>query len=413
MAANFDELLPKVSTWDVEEEEKLINKIKQMTEDYQQKCSDLSINLNNMTRNLHLIEVDFFNTLNGLKTISGTKFIEHIIDTEDTKPEEDNEEKKETSDEDLMNQQYNSVNSIVQRGLDFIALRDQQKSQNKNNELDDTVSMNSKLMDNNLMKNNRGLKLPMIIGTKDFKDNDYIGLVQDDDEEEDENFNNEIKNEQGVVIPKEGTQGEETMNNNMGNNPQEFHNMVQQQMGKPIISQNMFANIDENNKGENEFINPAIASLQVENDVNIGGLGGLLRKSSLQPNTQNKDMLNVNNMNDMQRAKTNLNETGKTPISGKFNLSNFLSKGMFGDDDDDEDDSSGLFGRPPGMKNLGFGMTTVIPNNNMQLNNNINNSIPNMQDQNIMNSNMMNPGLNPPYQNNNIVNNNKMYSEIS
>ena len=44
MAANFDELLSKVSTWDVEEEEILINKIKHMTEDYQQKCSDLSIN---------------------------------------------------------------------------------------------------------------------------------------------------------------------------------------------------------------------------------------------------------------------------------------------------------------------------------------------------------------------------------
>ena len=38
--SNFDELLPKVSTWTVEEEEILINKIKQMTEDYQQKCSD-------------------------------------------------------------------------------------------------------------------------------------------------------------------------------------------------------------------------------------------------------------------------------------------------------------------------------------------------------------------------------------
>ena len=87
--SNFDELLPKVSTWTVEEEEILINKIKQMTEDYQQKCSDLSINLNNMTRNLHLIEVDFFNALNGLKIVSGQKFIEHLIDTEDIKPEEE------------------------------------------------------------------------------------------------------------------------------------------------------------------------------------------------------------------------------------------------------------------------------------------------------------------------------------
>ncbi len=87
--------------------------------------------------------------------------------------------------------------------MDFISLRDQQKSQNKNNVEDDTVSMNSKVMDNNLMKNNRGFKLPMIIGTKDFQENDYIGLVLDDEKEEENNFINEIKNEQGIEIPKE------------------------------------------------------------------------------------------------------------------------------------------------------------------------------------------------------------------
>ena len=395
-----------------------------MTEDYQQKCSDLSINLNNMTRNLHLIEVDFFNTLNGLKTISGSKFIEHLIDAEDKKPEEENEEKKDTSEEDLMNEQYNSVNNIVQRGLDFITLRDQQKSQNKNNELDDTVSMNSKVMDNNLMKNNRGLKLPMIIGTQDFKENDFIGLVLDDEEEEEENFNNEIRNDQGVVIPKEGAQGEEKeniMNNNNMNNPEEFHNMVQQQMGKPIITQNMFENIDDDNKGENEFINPAMAAMNVENDVNIGGLGSLLRKTSLQPNIQNMNMINPNNINNMKRANTNLNDMRKTAIGGggKFSLSNFLSKDMFGDDDDEED-SSGLFARPPSMIKGGLGMSMGIPNNNMQLNN-VNN-ISNMQNQNLMDNNINNPafnpqyqndntGLNTQYQNNNIVNNDMNFNQ--
>ena len=222
---------------------------------------------------------------------------------------------KDTSEEDLMNEQYNSVNNIVQRGLDFIALRDQQKSQNKNNELDDTVSMNSKVMDNNLMKNNRGLKLPMIIGTQDFKENDFIGLVLDDEEEEEENFNNEIRNDQGVVIPKEGAQGEEKeniMNNNNMNNPEEFHNMVQQQMGKPIITQNMFENIDDDNKGENEFINPAMATMNVENDVNIGGLGSLLRKTSLQPNMQNMNMINPNNINNMKKTNTQLNDMRKS-----------------------------------------------------------------------------------------------------
>ena len=400
MSANFDELLPKVSTWDVEEEEILINKIKQLTEDYQQKCSDLSINLNNMNRNLHLIEVDFFNTLNGLKSISGKKFIEHIIDTEDIKPQSDTEEKKDIElNEENMN---NSVNSIIQRGLEFVAFRDQQKSQNKNNVEDDTVSMNSKVMDNNLMKNNRGLKLPLIIGSKDFQENDYIGLVLDDEEEE--NFDNEIRNEQGVVIPNEnGVQDKEinlnnnnnveNINNLNNNNPEEFHNMVQQQMGKPILSQNMFEKSNENNEEEKEFENPAMASAQVED---IGGLGGLLRSSSLQqkpPNTNNI-IPNANNLYNDNLNKPAINPNLHTSIpGGKFNINSILSKGIFADDDDDEDDS-GLFGRPGGKKR-GLGMS-MIPNSNMNLNDINNNQ--NMPQQNMMNNNIM---MNAPYQNNN------------
>ena len=57
--ANFDELLPKVSNWDVEEEEMLINKIKMMTEDYQQKCSDLSLSINNFPKSI----IDFLMSL--------------------------------------------------------------------------------------------------------------------------------------------------------------------------------------------------------------------------------------------------------------------------------------------------------------------------------------------------------------
>ena len=433
MAANFDELLPKIQAWDVEEEEILINKIKQMTEDYQQKCSDLSINLNNMTRNLHLIEVDFFNTLNGLKEISGKKFIEHVIDTEDIKPEENNEDNKDIPDENELN--FSSVNSIVQRGLDFIAFRDQQKSQNKSNVEDDSVSMNSKVMDNNLMKNNRGLKLPMLIGTKDFNDNDYIGLVIDDEEEEEENFDNELRNEQGVIVPKEsGAQGEEiisdlndnvnnniNINNNINNNkvnnndvsninqnmsnvnnnPEEFHNMIQQQMGKPIKSENMFEPDNEKNEGGNELINPAMESMQVNNNVN-DGLGGMLRNANTQINPQIQLPKMINN-NQMNKTSVMINEKKKPPIGGgKFSLSNFLSNDMFGDDDD-EDDTSGLFGRP--MKK-GINMTTIQNNNNMQLNNNINNN------QNILaNNNPVIPGTNIPIQNNNNLNNAMQQSE--
>ena len=331
--ANFDELLPKVQIWDVEEEEILINKIKQMTEDYEQKCSDLSINLNNMSRNLYLIEVDFFNTLNGLKMVSGKKFIEHVIDTDEPKPEDDEKKEFNSEDENYMGSNYNSVNDIVKRGIDFINFRDQQKSLNKNNVEDDAVSMNSKVLDNNLMKNNRGLRLPMIIGSKDFNENEFMGLVLDDDED-DNDFNNEIRNEQGVIVPKEVSAQEEMqnnnndMNNNVNNNPNpdEFHNMVQQQMGKPIKSSNMFdnQNIEQNNnQGEKEFINPALASVEVEDS---GGLGGLLRKTNVQPKVPNI-LNNNNNLDNMNKPNNNVNNFAnlrKTAIGGgKLSLSNY------------------------------------------------------------------------------------------
>ena len=375
--ANFDELLPKVNNWDVEEEEMLINKIKTMTEDYQQKCSDLSINLNNINRNLHLIHVDFFNSLNGLKTLSGNKFIEHVVDPDEKKPEEEQKvEEIPEMDENIKDEHFNSINSILQRSFDFIALRDQQKSQNKNNQEDDTISMNSKLMDNNLTKNNRGLKLPLIIGTNDFLLNDYIGLVNDEDEEE-EDFNNEIKNDLSIPVPPEGGPGEVILNNN----PEDFHNMIQQNMGKPVQRQSMFD--EETKEGEKELVNPALA-MQVDEQEDTG-LGGLLRSSSIKKP-------NLNNPMGMNNIEMNLNRAGTTNFSnmrlsaaggkGQIKLANFLGNNFL--DDDEDDDGSGLFSRPQGSRG-GLGMSMALPGmNNLGLNNN------QMMNPQMMNSQMMN-----------------------
>ena len=393
--ANFDELLPKVTNWDVEEEEMLINKIKIMTEDYQQKCSDLSLNINNINRNLHLIEVDFFNSLNGLKTLSGTKFIEHIVDPDEVKVEEEESKIQEPVEENIKDEHFNNINNILQRSLDFMAIRDQQKSQNKNNnQEDDAMSMNSKIIGDNLMKNNRGMKLPLIIGTNDFNQNDYIGLVNDDDEEEDD-FNNEIKNEIPLPPPEgvdqvPGAGDQEILINN---NPEDFHNRIQQNMGKPVQGQGLFNAGEENKEVEQEFNNPAIAVGVEEPDT---GLGDLLRSSSIkQPNpNSNRNTLN------------NLRMTGPGGKGGP-QLSNFImGADIFGDDDDDYDDS-GLFGRPGGAKNrpgiLGKSMVPINPQNNMMLNNNMNNIQMNQQNMNpnVQLNNFVIPGM--EFQNNNLM----------
>ena len=54
--------------------------------------------------------------------------------------------------------------------------------------------MNTSKIIDSITKGAKGLKLPLIIGTQDFEENEYVGLFNAEDEEE-EDFTNEIKNE--------------------------------------------------------------------------------------------------------------------------------------------------------------------------------------------------------------------------
>ena len=97
--------------------------------------------------------------------------------------------------------------------------------------------------------------------------------------------------------------------------------MVQQQMGKPIKSQNMFESTEENKENENVPSNPIMESMKVDDDQNVGGLGGLLRQSTLKQNAQNVPNINnnVDNANNLNRSNTTFNPMMKTQIGGKIN----------------------------------------------------------------------------------------------
>ena len=86
MTSNFTELISHCKTWSIDDETLLIQKLKSFTEDYQNKCGILSNNIQNFGRNLSLLEVDFYNSMNSLKIMSGNKFIEHVIDEDEIKP---------------------------------------------------------------------------------------------------------------------------------------------------------------------------------------------------------------------------------------------------------------------------------------------------------------------------------------
>ena len=181
MSSNFNELQSRVSTWNVDAEVLLIQKLKSFTEDYQNKCGILANNIQNFSRNLSLIEVDFYNSMNSLKTMSGNKFIEHVIDENDTRQiiQEETNNHIYTSEE-LQNIANNNFKDAMQKSIEFVNFKDQQRNIDNNNPDDDNSSVaSSKIMGKDLSRI-KGLKLPDIIGTKDFFENAYIGLNIED-----------------------------------------------------------------------------------------------------------------------------------------------------------------------------------------------------------------------------------------
>ena len=48
----------------------MLRKLKGFTDNYEKKCSDLEKNLDNLNKNMILVEVDYYNSLNSLKNIS-------------------------------------------------------------------------------------------------------------------------------------------------------------------------------------------------------------------------------------------------------------------------------------------------------------------------------------------------------
>ena len=192
MTSNFNELISHCKTWNVDDESLLIQKLKAFTEDYQNKCGILSNNIQNFSRNLSLLEVDFYNSMNSLKIMSGNKFIEHVIDEDEIKPTipKDNIKPNYTNEE-IQNIASNNLKNAMMKSLEFINFKDQQRNLDNNNQQEDDNSSvaSSKIMGKDLGRI-KGLNLPDIIGTKDFNDNAYIGLNI-----EENNENEEIKNE--------------------------------------------------------------------------------------------------------------------------------------------------------------------------------------------------------------------------
>lgn len=181
--ANFSELRNKISNWDLEAEEMLLNKIKIFTSSYTTEFASFTKNVQNFSNNLVNTQVEHYKAISNLKELSMNRFIEESL--------EDNPESvSEGSDTGLENipkkeiilDETEKMKTAIDMSMKTIEEINAKKEKNKEQIEDDGVSIASKKLSlDNLKKYGN---MPYIIGTDDFMKDKNIGLSNIIDEEE-------------------------------------------------------------------------------------------------------------------------------------------------------------------------------------------------------------------------------------
>ena len=214
-SSNFSELQSRIVEWKIDDEKALINKIQSFTNAYTNQCNSISTNLNNFSHNLDIVEIDFYNSMNSLKTISLHKFIEHVIDEDEPLKDNTNteEEPKILTAEERNNYQVQLIKNAVDISVNAIPVKEPKQAQQpgEENSEDDTASVASSRLLGNQITHFKKLKLPYLINSKDFMTTEYVGLVPEEKEE--------VQNEEKMNV----TDAMRQVNNQGGNeNEREF-----------------------------------------------------------------------------------------------------------------------------------------------------------------------------------------------
>ena len=371
--ANFLELRSRISEWNIDDEESFLTKLTSFKDTYIQQYNSLSNNLTNLSRNIDLIEIDFYNSMNSLKTISQYKLIEHIIEPDEQLPTALTTNDPENEDEQILTNEQRAAlleqakQNVIQTSIDAIPKETKQQQAQSDQVEDDTVSVTSSrtLFDGVGCKK---VKLPFIIETSDFKDTEFLGLAQEDVVEEKLNENNGIDNRTvSGVTEKEfvpvSADGEEVKFETEGLPKGSIPVPPPLQQNVPLNKQQRGVKAQMGMKTDNDDDD--------EEEGGSSGLSSMLRsqtKSNHRMTLQNK---NVNgssssgmqlpdsrqslpmNMSMKPRSNTNMHKQFVSPNSvmfgggmgrstmmnpkGGVSLGNFLS-GMDGDDDDEEEE---------------------------------------------------------------------------
>ena len=202
--ANFSELRNKISNWDLEAEEMLINKMKIFTNSYKCDFANFTGNLQNFSNNLINTQVQSYKAISNLKELSMNRFIEEKLEENPESVSEGSDSGIESGDKKIINNNE-KVKIALDMSMKTIDEINAQKEKNKEKIEDDAVSIASKniAFDNSKKYGN----IPFIIGTENFMKDKNIGLTDLKEEEEEE---------EKIEIGKENEEEKEKENKNNG-----------------------------------------------------------------------------------------------------------------------------------------------------------------------------------------------------
>ena len=391
--ANFSELRNKISNWDIEAEQMLINKINIFTNSYNADFSNFTKNMQNLDNNLSNIQVQHYKAITSLKDLSMNRFIEESMDVASESVSEDSDRGVAQS---VNNQVYMNEEEKIKKAMELTIKNideiSSKKDQNKEQIEDDAKSVaSSKIMFDNFKKFN----LPFIIGTDDFNKEAMVGLSNepvDNEEEEEELEDKDVKNfvEENIKVDdktmeewikiekkkktkaekeklkkekklkkdKKDEKDENEIKNNSENNKNDFDNEVKNEIKVPIENEENDTIAVTSKVGgtvppppppppkpvlDPSKIQPKVEKKPISNEINIDKK--IIDNEKQIENIQ-KENININNA----PTNTNMNNNNiimqpKPKIMQSMNP--FLLKGLqnIPDDDDDSDDDDDLFSK--------------------------------------------------------------------
>ena len=406
--ANFSELRNKISNWDLEAEEMLLNKIKIFTSSYTTEFASFTKNVQNFSNNLVNTQVEHYKAISNLKELSMNRFIEESL--------EDNPESvSEGSDTGLENipkkeiilDETEKMKTAIDMSMKTIEEINAKKEKNKEQIEDDGVSIASKKLSlDNLKKYGN---MPYIIGTDDFMKDKNIGLSNIiDEEEEAKEKEKEMKKEKTkehygdweVIEESEDSDIEEFMadipvdekdkkkwekikkkkqkkklkemkkkqktqdnkKNDEENNKNDFDEEVKEEIKVPIENDNKENDQTNNKEGDIVIVSGKGASVPpppppppapVFNPENIPSKNKNENKKEENINNKEpkndiniqKENININVNNDINKSNNILGQLPPKPKN--ISVNPFLMKGLqnLTDDEDDDDDEGGLFSK--------------------------------------------------------------------